>query len=217
MVKQFIIASLLIISMGSYAQNKKKAKIAPEKHTALDNTFKKGQLDVNLGLGLFANGYYFTNGYSVRPPLSLSVEKAVTDNLSVGGYLAFVRSVYEHSDYYPYYDPGKNTWTTNYYHDKVAVTYGVFGIRGAFHLAEYIQVENLDLYAGSMLGYAYATFKYTTDNSLGRVNPYVGIHYGGFVASFFIGGRYRFTERIGAFCELGYGLTYSNLGLNLKF
>lgn len=39
----------------------------------------------------------------------------------------------------------------------------------------------------------------------------------GFTYSLLVGGRYRFTEHIGAFLELGYGVTIINLGLNLKF
>ena len=216
MVKQFIMVSLLIISMSSYAQNKKKAKNAPEKHTALDNTFKKGQTDVNLGLGLLANRYYYFAGSHVTPPINLSVEKAVTENLSVGGFFAYIRAVYKSSGNYYYYDHN-NLWVYSSYNDKVTLTYGVLGIRGAFHLAEYVQVENLDLYAGAMLGWSFAKFTYTSDNLNGRVDPYRTTGYGGLVGGFFIGARYRFTERVGVFGELGYGLSYGNFGLNLKF
>jgi len=209
--------SLLIISISTYAQNKKKGANSPEKHTALNNTFEKGQIDVNLGVGLLANRYYYYSGSRISPPLTISVEKAATENLSIGGFFAYVRSVYKNAGYYSYYDNNAKTWVYSSYNDKLTVTYGVLGARGAFHLAEYVQVENLDLYAGAMLGWSFAKSVYSTDNSIGRANPYKTSGYGGFVAGFYIGGRYRFTEKVGVFCEGGYGLSYGNFGLNLKF
>jgi hypothetical protein len=217
MVKQFIIASLLITSMGSYAQNKKNSQNSIEKHAALNNTFQKGQLDVNIGIGLFANRYYYYYRNSrVSPPLQLSVEKAVTSNFSVGGYLAYVRAVYTNSGYYWYYDQN-NIHVYAPYNDKVTLTYGVLGARAAFHLAEYIQVENLDVYGGGMLGWSFAKFKYTTDNAVGRAVQYKTTGYGGFLIGAYVGGRYRFTEKVGIYGEISYGLSYANFGLNLKF
>jgi hypothetical protein len=214
MVKQFIIASLLIVSIGTYAQ-KNHGKNAPEKHTALKNTFEKGQLDINIGIGLLANRYYYYSNSTITPPLSISVEKAATSNLSFGGYFAYARSVYRSDGTY-LKNIGGNNWAYVAYHDKITANYGVIGVRGAFHLAEYIQVENLDLYAGGMVGWAFANVTYHIDDPGYRVNPYRTSGWGGFVGSFFVGGRYRFTEKIGAFCELGYGLSYGNFGLNIK-
>lgn len=215
-MKKILLLSLLIISMSTYSQNKKKAS-SPEKHTALGNTFEKGQLDVNLGIGLLANRYYYYSGSRISPPINLSIDKAVTENLSFGGFLAYVRSVYKNTGYYTYYDNNSKNWIYAGYNDKLTVTYGILGARGAFHLAQYIQVENLDLYAGAMLGWSFAKSTYYTDNSNGRANPYKTTGYGGLVAGFYVGGRYRFTEKIGVFGELGYGLSYGNFGLNLKF
>jgi hypothetical protein len=215
MVKQFLILSLLIISTGSFAQKSGKKQNSLEKHQALPNTFEKGQVDINIGVGLIANRYYYGRGYSVTPPLTISVDKAVTENISVGGYFAYVRAVYRSAGSYTYYD-NNGGWIVANYDDKVTISYGVLGLRGAFHVNEYIQVENLDLYAGAMLGYSFAKFKYTTSNSNGRANPYSTRGYGGLVGSFYLGGRYRFTEKFGVYGEFGYGLAYGNIGLNIK-
>jgi len=217
MITRVLIACLLI-STGLDAQNKKNKKNSSsvEKNTALPNTFEKGQVDINIGIGLLANGYYYTRGWRTSPPLNISIEKAITTNVSLGAYLAYVRSSYRTSADYIYKD-NNNIWVNAHYNDKHTVTYGVFGLRGAFHLAEYIQVENLDVYAGAMLGYSFAKYKWTTDNNNGRVNSYSSSGYGGVVGAFYAGGRYRFTEKFGVYAEFGYGLAYGNIGVNFKF
>jgi hypothetical protein len=37
------------------------------------------------------------------------------------------------------------------------------------------------------------------------------------VSSFFVGGRYYFSEFFAAMLELGYGVSYLNIGVALKF
>ena len=44
-----------------------------------------------------------------------------------------------------------------------------------------------------------------------------GSDYGGFIWSLNAGIRYRFSEHVGIFAELGYGISILNLGLNFKF
>ncbi len=39
----------------------------------------------------------------------------------------------------------------------------------------------------------------------------------GLVSSFFIGGRYYFSDSMAAMLELGYGVAYLNLGVAFKF
>ena len=208
----------LLISTDLCAQNKKEKKTTTtvEKHEAMSNTFEKGQVDINLGIGLLANRYYYASGWRTSPPINISIDKGITKNVSLGMYLAYVRSSYRTSGDYIYKD-NNNVWVTAHYNDVHSITYGVFGFRGAFHFAEYIQVEDLDLYAGGMLGYSFAKYKWSTDNSAGRTNSYATTGYGGAVGSFYFGGRYRFTEKFGVYGEFGYGLAYGNIGVNFKF
>jgi len=83
-------------------------------------------------------------------------------------------------------------------------TYILVGVRGALH---YQLVNKLDTYAGLMVGYNIASVS----------SDYVGASAGGFTVPFFIGGRYYFSNNIGAFAELGYGIAYLNLGVSFKF
>jgi hypothetical protein len=219
MVKRFLVLGLLIISMGLYSQGKSKSKAKYkgeiEKGEPEKNTFGKGQVDLNIGLYLGRNSYYY-GGYgrwtSASPLFSFSADYGVTKNFSLGGHLSYSTMKWEY----------KGTWNNGngigYYNyvDTYRWTYYLMGVRGAFHFAEYIPVENLDVYAGGMLGYVVGKSKYTTDNnSNGRIASYSSsnsrLAYGGF-----IGGRYRFTEKIGIYLELGYGYGYGNFGLNIK-
>lgn len=215
MIKHAIIIALLL-PIGLNAQNKKEKKPVTkiEKNEAPNNSFEKKQLDINLGFGLLTNRYYYSRGFRVSPPLNVSIDYGTTSNISIGGYLGFVRSVFKTSGDYQYSE--NNVWVNASYQDTHKITYGIVGLRGAFHFAEYIDVENLDLYAGVMLGNAFAKYSYTTTNSKGRVNSYSSSGYGGFVGAFYAGGRYRFTEKFGVYGEFGYGLAYGNIGVNFK-
>ncbi|QHV99036.1 hypothetical protein [Spirosoma endbachense] len=81
------------------------------------------------------------------------------------------------------------------------------GARGSYHFNELLSLstDKADLYAG--IGLSYFSFSYGgfTD-TYGTV--YVPIH---------IGGRYFFSEKLGAFAELGSSLATLKLGLTLKF
>ena len=154
--------------------------------------FHKGTTAINAGIGL---GSYY-NSLSI-PPLSVSLDYGVTDNLingnngsiSVGGFVGYAASNF-------------SGWTA----DKVTVSYAVLGARGAFH---YQFAPKLDTYAGMMISYDIIS---TPDSWANYVWSY-----GSRVDwSIFLGGRYFFTEKIGAFAELGYGFYNLNLGVTFK-
>lgn len=173
-------------------------------------SFQQGQKDINLGLGL--GNTFVGSGYtSTFPPISVAIEYGVTDAISVGGFLAFTgaKSTYNYQDWY----------NGNYYNytDTYSWTYYIIGVRGAYHFAQFISNDKVDLYAGLMLGDEMVTNTYsTTDpNSSHVVNSSQSA--GGFIWSGFVGGRYRFNDHIGIFGELGYGISNLNIGLNLKF
>jgi hypothetical protein len=157
---------------------------------AQNTTFNAGDKVLNLGLG-FGSTTYTGALYSVGiPPLSASLEVNVVDELfdeyssiGVGGYLGF--SSYNYS----------NTSFSNF----------ILGGRGAFH---YEFIEQLDTYAGLLLGYRSVSWR---DTGFGSIAG------GGFVSAFYIGGRYYFTDNLAAMLELGYGIAYLNLGVAFKF
>lgn len=219
MITRFLVLSLLIISTGLPAQNNKKAKVKVEieKGDAENNTFKKGQTDLNIGLYLGRNYGYYGGGrswHSASPLFSFSADHGITKNISIGAHLSYSTIKWEYRGTYNYYN--NSVFGSYNYVDTYRWSFLLPGVRGAFHFAEYIPVENLDVYAGAMLGYLITTGKYTTDNSSnGRVVSYSST-YSRFAWTTYVGGRYRFTDKIGIYLELGYGYGYGNFGLNIK-
>jgi len=167
--------------------------------TAQESTFKQGDKVLNLGLGLGSTlytGSYYKAGI---PPISASLEFGVKDgvldkgSIGIGGYLGYSSHKWEYS----------NAWGWKY-------TNIIVGVRGVFH---YPLVNKLDTYTGLLLGYDIASSKeYGT--------PYLGYNYsassGGVAYSWFVGGRYYFSDKFAGMLELGYGITYLNIGVALK-
>lgn len=150
---------------------------------------EQGQINANIGVGI---GSSFSAGSLSLPPLSVSVDYGYSDQISIGGYIGYVAS--------------KEDFAFLNYSWKY--TYMIVGVRGAYHLD---LVDGIDTYGGILLGYNIASVKYE-GSMTGIPEPKVGgIAYAGFV-----GGRYHFSEKIGAFAELGYGITFLNLGLTFK-
>jgi len=194
-MKKFFLIVLLPAVMGLNAQS-----------------FEKGQMDLNIGLGFgtpFAGGHY-----RAFPPLSASLEVGVTDAISIGGYLGYTSATWR-STGTDWCKNGPN-WVSYQYQDDYRWSFYIFGVRGAYHFAEFVKNDKVDLYLGAMLGYNYATYTYKTNEPCRNNVVYGGPSYGGVAWSLYVGCRYRFTEKVGAFAELGYGISYLSLGVNFK-
>ncbi len=147
--------------------------------------------------------YYSGTGYSTTvPPISASLEFGVADGLAggkgsfgVAPYIGYTASKYKYS---PNVDWGYNYSST------------VVGLRGAFH---YALASKLDTYLGLMLGYNIVSAKEYGANGTGIV---YSASSSGFAWDGFLGARYYFTPKFGAFLELGYGIGYGNLGVAIK-
>ena len=164
--------------------------------TAVNPNFAKGQIDVNAGIGLIRTFY---SGHSTAvPPISISADYGITDKISVGGFFGYTST----KDRYSYYYDTR---------DYVKYSFTIIGVRGAYHLN---LLDQLDTYAGLMLGYNIASSKVNSNS------PYwddYAVASGGLALSAYVGGRYHFTEQIGAFAEVGYGISVLNLGATFRF
>lgn len=167
---------------------------------AQESTFGKGDKVANLGIGLLS-GLYSGSGYTSKmPPVSLSFEYGIVDDvlevgsIGIGGYVGYASAKWE-SDW------GGGVWGWKY-------TNFIIGARGSFH---YPLVDKLDTYAGVMLGYNVVSVKdigtvqvgYSASGSEGVFNAYVG-------------GRYYFNDNFAAMAELGTGIAYLNIGIAYK-
>lgn len=160
-------------------------------------TFIKGDKVLNLGIGLGSTLYSGAGFTGQIPPVSVSFEKGIVDNLlekgilGIGGYLGYSSYKYENSN-----------WGWKY--SNIIV-----GARGSFH---YPLVDKLDTYTGLLLGYNIATTK-----EIGTAIPGItSASVGGIVWSWYLGARYYFKENFGVMAELGYGISTLNLGISIK-
>lgn len=166
---------------------------------AQEPTFEKGDKVLNLGIGLGSTLYSGSYYKSQIPPISASLEFGIVDNvlekgvIGVGPYLGYSSYKYEYS-----------SWGWKY-------TNLIIGARGNFH---YPLLDKLDTYTGLLLGYNIASSK-----EFGNITPGWDYSYsaGGVAWSWFVGGRYYFSESFAVMAELGYGIAYLNLGVALKF
>lgn len=150
--------------------------------------FGKGDKALNIGIGLGS-----TISGTTIPPITASLDFGVADRLINGNNGSI--SVGGLVGY-----AGSNN-------DFVTVHYAIVGARGAFH---YQFVDKLDTYAGLLLGYRYARANWKSDIIDGNVSS-SQIDLGGY-----LGARYFFTPKVGAFAELGYSIAYANVGVTFK-
>jgi hypothetical protein len=171
--------------------------------SAQDNLLTKGEKVLNLGIGLGTSLYSGSGNTSSVPPVSASFEVGVKDDvldvgsIGIGGYIGYASWKWEYAGF-------GNVWGWKY-------TDLIIGARGNFH---YPLVDKLDTYAGLLLGAEIISSK-----EIGNIDPNYNYDAtsGGVIYSIFAGGRYYFTDNFAAMLELGYGISYLNLGVALKF
>lgn len=171
-------------------------------------SFQEGDNVLGVGVGLLG-GYsvgWSGNGVSQSPAINLHFDHGMGDLgpgvWGLGGYVGYKTIGYK-SKYFNYYD-----YDYRY-------TYLVIGARGTWHYNEW-HGDKWDTYGGIMLAYRSITFKDNTDyGPYGYLNTYT---YSGSGMGFsgFLGARYYFSDKVGAYGELGYGLTTLQVGLSVK-
>lgn len=151
--------------------------------------FSKGDNLINLGIGV--NSYY---GGGI--PIGFSYEHGITEDISIGAGLDYLSYRY------------------NVLGDRNRFNILYLGFRGSYHFNNLIKhnVEELDIYAGAILGYRSFSWSNDFTGSAGDIydsNLFLGIH---------AGARYYFKPTIGAFLELGAGGSgNARLGVAFKF
>jgi len=206
--RSFIFSFLIVSAISFYAQNKKGNTVELDKGP---HAFKKKDLDVNLGLGL-GIGYGWGRHYTrFTPPLIISADYAVHDNVSIGAFFAYTRARSRYVGIDSHNGVNYN-YSYTYLH-----TFYVVGLRGAYHFGDLIGEENLDVYAGAMLGNAFHSTSFTYDDPYKKRSAYAYYHNGGgFIFGVYGGGRYYFKKNLAVYGEFGWGLSYGNIGLTIK-
>ncbi|MGW8317193.1 MAG: hypothetical protein ACWGNV_16470, partial [Bacteroidales bacterium] len=145
---------------------------------AQESSFDLGDNVVSLGIG-FGSSLYSGSLYSSGvPPISISFEHGIVDDIlekgviGIGGTLGYTSYKYRYV----------SDWGYN-------VSNIFFGVGGTFH---YPFLDKLDTYAGLMLGYRITSYKEYGN----PIYDYTGTS-SGFQFAGFIGARYYFTDAEG--------------------
>lgn len=182
-------------------------------------SFAKGQKDLDIGVGLGSRYYTHSSlyaSYSSTPVMSVALDFGITDEISLGGFFGFASTKWQYTG--TDYCGNGNNGVFYTYTDSYKWNFFMIGVRGAYHFSKFIDNDKVDLYVGLMLGDNYAKFSYTTNAPCNEHQSFYNSNlYGGFIFTGFAGCRYRFNDHVGAFAELGYGVSYLTLGLNYKF
>ena len=158
--------------------------------------FQQGTTTANVGIGL---GTALGGLGKARPAISVSVDHGFWEVggpgvISLGGYVG----------------------NTGYKYTALGYTakwnYIVAGVRGAYHYNGFTDIPNLDVYGGAMLGYNIVNY-----SSEGGGEDLSNSYGSGIGLSGFLGGRWFFGENLGAYAELGYGVSVLAVGLTYKF
>jgi hypothetical protein len=169
----------------------------PGIHAAKGPTDPVGKGDWILNFGFGPGTHWWSNGYGFGPAAKVAFETGMWQLgpgvLTLGGETGF--SFFTNKYYLDY----KETWI-NF----------VFGARSAYHYG--FNVPGLDVYGGipAGIGFCVYTDKYVTGGphtgykGYSPVFPYFGV---------FFGGSYFFTRTLGINGEIGYNITYANIGM----
>lgn len=172
--------------------------------SAWSQTFEKGTKVASLGMGIGSSLGSFDYSSQI-PGISVMYEQGIAEAgnvgiIGVGGYVGFKSFTYKTS-------AGSIDATSKW-------NYTIIGVRGALHFTG-INAENLDLYGGLMASYNLLNYSYEDNSGFNSGNT--GNFGNSAGLTLFAGARYYFSDNLGGFAELGYGVSYLNLGVALKF
>lgn len=148
----------------------------------------KGKNFVNAGIGVGTFGFSGTGGV----PVTLSLEHGFTDKISGGLYFGIIQRKY---------------------FDDFKYNYKVIGVRASYHFNEALNISNpkVDVYGGASLYYRGYTVKWEDSDGAQKTSAStVGI-------ALHAAGRYMFANKLGAYAEIGYGVSPLQFGLTAIF
>ncbi|MBL7910925.1 MAG: hypothetical protein JNJ41_07720 [Bacteroidia bacterium] len=212
-----VVTAFFLTTANALGQNNKSKGIGSSADNGGSGCFNQSSKIINIGIGFGSRSYYRYSGfgysYHASPAFSLSYEQAIPNKigpgyLGVGAYLGYKSAYVMYDNYY---------YNNNKYYYRHNWRYFLIAARAAYHL-DALNFDKGELYFGGIVGIRYSAYSYET-NSLDPNKDLYELHSSSVypTASLFIGGRYYFAKNFGAFCELGYGVSYITAGLSLKF
>ncbi len=169
---------------------------------------KKGEIFLSPGIGIATVWDEFGTKLKV-PPISVTVAFTVSDKITIGPYLGYGATSGNGWGYFIHKQTGDIVGPEYY---TYTFSHFLLGVKGAYHFPI---ADKLYGYGGGIIGYHSAKIKYTS-SSLGDGYEIDDDRGSQLLYDIFIGGRYAFSDNASVFAELGYGITYLNLGVLLK-
>ncbi len=181
--------TLLIAFTNKEASAQRRAPVDP---------VSQGDWILNFGIG--PGNHYFGNGFGFGPGFDVAFEGALWQVgpgvFTIGGEIGFSYFAYNYANVLDV--KYRERWVNFMIGARSAYHYG-FGVRG------------LDCYAGMPLGIGFSSYTYDAYNDewhgYNPVFPYVGL---------FVGTSYWFSPSVGINGELGYNVTYAQIGMVFK-
>lgn len=154
--------------------------------------FKTGEMLGSAGFGIGAQ----VTGTSLIPPVSIMGEYAITENILGGIYAGYTSARVE--------DPA---WGLIWNNNLV-----ILGVRGSYNLE---LTDNFDVYGGAFFGYTFASSR-IIEGTLPVFGNLTAFGVSETRLAGFVGGRYLFDNKFGVFGEIGYGISFVNVGLTIN-
>ena len=169
-------------------------------------------INISLGMGNLTRPKGFT---TVLPPTVFQFEHALSDLITLGGYLGYSVSSFENEGMhtipvYPYfYEYQKYRWNARNI---------LFGGKATYHFGEALNTsKKLDPYFGVCLGYNAISVNRKQLEGTFDLEPILSPEpESRIMFDVFVGARYYMNEKIGLFGELGYSTAVLQLGITYK-
>ena len=196
---KFIIVKKILFSLFLFLSTQQLNAQAFEQ----ENNFIQAGYGLGLGYGRLLNAYNAYEGYKFSGfgPVFASYERGITDRFGVGVALSY-------SSY-----GGKWVDGSNYNYSYRWTTLSIMA-RGAYHFE--MRNDKFDPYLGAGIGFLKYGYKWTSNApsfNEANYNVSLGTPLG---YQIFAGARYMFSDNVGGYVEVGYGLSVANFGLTFK-
>lgn len=197
-MKKIFGALVLVTGLTLAASAQEKA--ATTTSTPSGAVYQVGQNIIHAGIGIgspYAVAAATGADVSSIPPIHVSFEHGLKDKIGIGGLVGYTAST--------------QTFNVPFFGEyKFKYSYIIVGARGTYH---FINDEKMDIYAGAMLGYNIASASYDGPTNAFTPKPVAA---GGVAFGAFGGIRYKFNDKLMAFGELGYNISWISVGLGFK-
>ena len=163
--------------------------------------FKKGQVDIQAGIGL-APTFLADGGKQLVPPMSISADMMVSDNFSVGVFSGYTKA---QTKEFLVADGINAQWQNSMME---------VGIRAAIH---YTKMQDWDVYGGFALTYNHSTIT-AMQAELDKIAHHLGVEPTSSIVfpTAVMGARWAFSPKWTAFGEISYGVSIIKAGVGYR-